>query len=323
MSFQIRSEKRGTVAGLDPTVWVLEGEGNRADIWPARGFNCFRWSVQGRELLYADPQFLEGSSPTRTGIPILFPFPNRIHAGKFSWEGKEYQLPINDPQKQNAIHGFVCQRPWRVVGQGANAASAWISGEFLGSRDAPDCQSQWPADYRISVTYRLSADRLRIRAIVDNPDRKTLPFGLGYHPYFRMMGESTIIMIHAENYWELEECLPSGIRKPVAGLRDLRQPRLFGELTLDDILTDLPTEADAEGLCCRGTIRHDDASLEILASPSFRETVVFTPPHRQAFCIEPYTCTTDAINLQQRGVDAGLMILQPGQSWTGIVELHG
>jgi aldose 1-epimerase len=50
--------------------------------------------------------------------------------------------------------------------------------------------------------------------------------------------------------------------------------------------------------------------------------VVFTPPHREAVCLEPYTCMTDAINLQQRGVEAGWRVLPPGESWTSVVELR-
>ena len=30
--------------------------------------------------------------PTRSGFPILFPFPNRIRDGKFDWQGNTYQL---------------------------------------------------------------------------------------------------------------------------------------------------------------------------------------------------------------------------------------
>lgn len=322
MAFSIRTEQRGAVAGLDPTIWVLEGNSNRAEIWPARGFNCFRWELLDVEFLYADPQFLEGSSPTRTGIPILFPFPNRIRDGRFAWEGKEYQLPINDPQKKNAIHGFVCQRPWRVADQGADATSAWVTGEFLGSRDAPECRSFWPADYRIRITHRLTPGRLRIEARVDNPNQTSLPFDLGYHPYFLAVAADCQVRVPARNYWELSECLPSGERKPVAEDRDLNELRAFEELTLDEVLTDLPTPSDSARLCFRGRIRNGATSLAMFTSPSFREMVVFTPPHRQAFCIEPYTCTTDAINLQQRGVDAGLMVLPPGQSWNGIVEIH-
>jgi hypothetical protein len=32
--------------------------------------------------------------------------------------------------------------------------------------------------------------------------------------------------------------------------------------------------------------------------------------------IEPYTCATDALNLQARGIDAGLLRLAPGEHWS-------
>ena len=61
--------------------------------------------------------------------------------------------------------------------------------------------------------------------------------------------------------------------------------------------------------------------MRLFCSPSFREMVVFNPAHRQAFCIEPYTCTTDAANLQAKGLDAGWLVLQPGESWSAVVEM--
>src|SRR5438105_15596384 len=99
MRWQTRTERAGQDGSVDPTVYILEGSGGRACVWPAKGFNLFRWTVPdgmpdgmpegNREIIYADPQVLAGSSPTRTGIPILFPFPNRIRNGRFAWEGKE------------------------------------------------------------------------------------------------------------------------------------------------------------------------------------------------------------------------------------------
>jgi aldose 1-epimerase len=321
VTFHARTEHRSE--GI--TIHALENPetGDRAEVWAERGFNCFRWTVRGVEVLYADPQFLAGGSPTRTGIPILFPFPNRIRAGRFTWQGKEYHLPANDPAKANAIHGFACRRAWRVTGQGADASSAWITGEFQGSRDAADCRHLWPGDYRIAVTYRLLDGRLRIEARVDNPDADVLPFGLGYHPYFRV-DAATMVQVPANGFWELTECLPSGRILPGPADRDLNQPRRFADLQLDDVLTQLPHDPlpGAGPLCLRGKIQRRDGTLSMLAAPSFRETVVFTPPHRQAFCIEPYTCVTDAINLQSQGVDAGLLTLRPREEWTGVVEMR-
>ena len=56
-------------------VWQLTSSaGDVAEVCPALGFNCFRWSAGDWNVLYADPQFLAGTPPTRSGIPILFPF---------------------------------------------------------------------------------------------------------------------------------------------------------------------------------------------------------------------------------------------------------
>jgi aldose 1-epimerase len=338
MTFAIHSETIPEVApgsGPEPTRFVLEdGAGGRAEVWPWLGFNCYRWSVRDGartlELLYADPDLFHNGRPTRSGIPILFPFPNRIRDGRFTWEGKEYALPINGPGGKNAIHGFACRRPWRVVDQGADGTSAWITGAFRGSLDAPDCRSLWPADYEIRVTYRLSRRALRVEANVHNPDRVPLPFGLGYHPYYRLpfavgvAAEECTVEVPARSFWELSDSLPTGERKPVGAVRDLNRPRPLSELHLDDVLTDLPeTAKDAAGLRQRATIHGaPGAALRLLCDDSFRDMVVFTPPHRQAFCVEPYTCTTDAVNLEARGEQAGWRVLQPGQSWSGVVELR-
>jgi aldose 1-epimerase len=61
--------------------------------------------------------------------------------------------------------------------------------------------------------------------------------------------------------------------------------------------------------------------LALFVARAFRELVAFTPPHRHAVCLEPYTCATDAINLQAQGIDAGLRVLQPGERWHAAVVL--
>lgn len=336
MGFQIKTERRDNTEGLDGTVYTLaDSAGNRIEVWPAKGFNCFAWQAvvggQTLDVIYADPEFFQGGKPTRTGVPILFPFPNRIRAGKFSWEGKTYQLPLNDPSGKNAIHGFPVRKPWRVAGVGANQESAWLTGEFVGSQDAPESKDLWPADYRLRVTYRLLPGTLRIEADVSNPDKVTLPFGLGYHPYFRvpLVGGDRV-----EDYWvessarelfELEpDGVPTGKRVVPDAARDLTRGCRFTELTLDDLFTDLATPpGSAAGLpTWRAALRQAKSGVEvqILTSLSFRELVLFTPPHRHAVAIEPYTCATDAINLEQRGQDAGLLVLAPGATWHGVVE---
>lgn len=122
----------------------------------------------------------------------------------------------------------------------------------------------------------------------------------------------------------LDQSLPTGRKQPVDEARNLNQPRRFGDLKLDDVLTDLPTDlpGGSDGLLPRAEITSEGQTLRIACSAGFREMVVFTPPHRQAFCIEPYTCATDAVHLQERGIDAGWLVLPPGGRWTGVIEMR-
>jgi aldose 1-epimerase len=350
MGYTVRTRQAPGVTGLDATLYVLEdGAGAIAEVWPALGFNCFRWSAvrggQTLDLLYSDPAMFNNGRPTRGGIPVLFPFPNRIRAGRFSWAGKDYQLPLNDSTQKNAIHGFACRKPWRVAGSGADAESAWVKGVFRCSLDAPECLALWPADHEIALTLRLGRGTLRVEAEVRNPSTVPLPFGLGYHPYFRLPfagsgnASECTVEVPASAYWALADSLPTGETIPVDAKRDLNKPRPFGELDLDDVLTGLPARApqravverklatlaaldDGDGLIERAAIvGANGGPMRLFCSPAFREMVVFTPPHRQAFCVEPYTCTTDAINLRDCAVDAGWLVLQPGATWSAMVEL--
>jgi aldose 1-epimerase len=334
MPFAVREVTQPGVKDRDPTVYVLEdGAGGEARVWPALGFNCFCWRAvrDGRvlELLYSDPALFVDGRPTRSGIPVLFPFPNRIRDGRFVWDGKDYRLPPNDPAGKNAIHGFACRTPWRVAGRGADASGAWLRGAWRCSTDAPQCRPLWPADQEIELTYRLGDGTLRVEAEVRNPDSVPLPFGLGYHPYLAVppvpgaSPEDCTVCAPARSFWVLEESLPTGQKAPVGGERDLNTPRKVSELHLDDVLTDLPpAQVRPDGVAERAWLRAGGAEVRVAWSPEFREAVVFTPPHRHAFCVEPYTCVTDAVNLQARGVEAGWRVLPPGGTFRAVVELR-
>src|SRR5262245_4567294 len=110
MLYQIKTTER-TVGGQAGTVYTLSDAGQtaRAEIWPEHGFNCLRWQVRVddelSDVLYVDPKWETNPVPTRSGVPILFPFPNRIRDGVISWRGRKIQLPRNDSAGKNAIHG--------------------------------------------------------------------------------------------------------------------------------------------------------------------------------------------------------------------------
>lgn len=325
MTFRIRKESRPNRFGVDDRVLILDdGQGNFVEIAPSLGFNCYRWHSAGQEILYTAPDYFEDNRPTRSGFPILFPFPNRIRDGHFVWEGKEYQLPKNDPAAKNAIHGFACRHPWRLIDQGTNDKNVWLTGEFQGSKDAPQTLELWPADYKVTLTYRFQGRWLSIVAEVANPDTRPLPWGLGYHPYFTTGpygGDDAQVLIRANKYWELVDSLPTGKQFLLDDRRNCREARRFGDLQLDDVFTDLHASRGEGDLELQGWIGDGQRLLKLYCSRLFNQMVVFTPPHRQAICLEPYTCVTDAIHLQQQNIEPGWQVLAPGQSVTSTVFL--
>jgi aldose 1-epimerase len=299
--------------------------GATARVLSTLGFNCFEFQavVNGRKVDVLDsvPGFEGGGErPSRSGIPILFPFPNRIRGGRYSWNGRDYELPQND-NKGNAIHGFCFDRPWRVIQQGANH----VTGQFQLSIDAPDRIALWPSDFVIEVGYELLHNRLRTNFRIQNTGQQTMPWGLGTHAYFRVPLSADSGVNHCtveapvDRYWELENSLPTGRILPVDDDRDLRDGAYLHGLQLDDVLT---------GVDCAGpqfdcTVLDEAAGLQVtqICPPIFREIVAFTPPNRNAVCLEPYTCVTDAINLQAQGLDAGLRTLGPGSEFHTWIDL--
>ena len=50
--------------------------------------------------------------------------------------------------------------------------------------------------------------------------------------------------------------------------------------------------------------------------------VIYTPPNRDSICFEPYTCVTDAINLEAQGVASGWQVLAPGASFRSWIDIE-
>jgi aldose 1-epimerase len=103
--------------------------------------------------------------------------------------------------------------------------------------------------------------------------------------------------------------------------KDLRGGVSLDGLNFDDVYAGLRDTAETgEWTEVSYTDPEAGAKLLIRSDPSFRELVVHAPCERAVICIEPYTCVTDAFNLESRGVDAGMNVLPPGQEWRA--EVH-
>lgn len=293
--YSIDSEMRD---GIE-IVTLREGSCAAAQIAPALGNNCFAFGAPDPVL--EDIPFAEfRAKPTSYGIPVLFPFPNRIRDGKFSYENREYTV---DPPR----HGFVRDKAWRVIETGASdETGAWIHSRFDAADHSDLILSQFPSLFTLDVVWRLKDGRLEMETTARNTGERRMPVGFGIHPYFNHPSPG-VIRVPARARWELADNLPTGLRLDVEGDYDLQTTRTTEGLVLDDIFTDVVADDDGPARC------YFNETVIEFDPKEFPHVVVFTPPApRRAICIEPNTVPTDAFNLQGRGIECNVTTLDPG-----------
>jgi aldose 1-epimerase len=118
--------------------------------------------------------FAIGDRSTAGRGQVLAPWPNRLDAGRYSFEGREGRAALDEPAMRNAIHGLVRWLPWRAVSRTESAVT-------LACVLHPQPGYPWRLD--LSVEYRLRGDGLTVTASATNVSYVPAPFGIGFHPY--------------------------------------------------------------------------------------------------------------------------------------------
>lgn len=199
-----------TLGATLQSLWLPDREGRVADV--VLGFDeGGRYATEGHYL---------GSTIGR--------YANRITGGRFTLDGVEHRLPINDGAHH--LHGGpdgFHRRLWTVEELG----EAFVRLSLV----SHDGDAGYPGTLRAEATYALSADGLAItyRATTDKPT----VVGMTNHAYFNLAGagESETVLGHtlaiaADAYLPVAPgAIPSGERRLVAGgAFDFRQGALVG-----------------------------------------------------------------------------------------------
>lgn len=152
-------------------------------------------------------------SPILYGTPILFP-PNRIADGRFTYRGREYRFDVNEPERNNHIHGLVYDRPWDVAEVRTDGRGrATVTTRFDAARHPAwsDIARQFPHPFVITMRYTLDGATLHKTAAVHNAGDEPFPLGLGFHTTFRFPEATARFALSVTRRWRLNErLLPTG-----------------------------------------------------------------------------------------------------------------
>jgi aldose 1-epimerase len=238
---------------------------------------------------------------------VLIPWPNRIQDGRYEFDGRAHQLPLDEPERRNAIHGLVRWAPWTI----AERAPERVALEYL-LHPRPG----YPYTLELRVEYALAADGLTVRTEATNVGAEACPYGAGAHPYLAVEGgriDEVTLGIPAQTVLEANERgLPVGATSVGGTELDFRTAKEVGELRLDHCFTGLQRDADG-----RARVRLGDGTM-LWADERFAYLMVFTGDglpevDRRSVAVEPMTCAPNAF----RSGD-GLVRLEPGETHTGV-----
>ncbi|MBT2514110.1 aldose 1-epimerase family protein [Arthrobacter sp. ISL-30] len=278
----------------------------------ARGGALRQLLHDGRDLVV--PFGPEGEIPSYRGV-VCAPWPNRLADGKYSVNGEQLQLPINELERNTALHGLVFDQLWTLVEKTETSVSLAYA-----LRPSPG----YPFSIALLASYTLSADGLRATVTATNSGQGTAPYGVCPHPYL-VAGSAPLdewsAIIPAREFLEVtpDRLLPLDV-VPLDGHRfDFRNEKLLHGIEIDHAFTGIIRDADG-----RAAVQVFDPSgtgVELSWGREWPWLQIHTAdrpvvgPNRLGLAVEPMTCPPDAFN---SGMD--LVQLAPGDtheaSWT-------
>jgi aldose 1-epimerase len=250
----------------------------------------------------------------------LAPWPNRVVDGKFTFAGVERQVALTEPARHHALHGLASWLDYEPIDKESSHVT-------LSATIQP--QTGYPWRIRIETTFSLDGDGLTQTVTATNESADAAPWGTGPHPYLVAgpghVDDWTLDLPAAEVLAVTpDRLIPTGLR-PVGGEDaqrfDFREARQIGAVELDHAYTALEREADGDAVV-RLTVP-GGSGVEMTWGTACPWVQVHTsdkgvgkPGHRAGLAVEPMTCAPDAFNADRYDYDAGLIVLDPGESAT-------
>lgn len=194
-------------AGMQGRAVTIAGGGYTAIINEVGANLSALTAPDGRDLILRAPQnhLREGAAGA-----LLAPWPNRLEDGAYSFGGSYYQLPINEVDRHNAIHGLVDWQRWTL--------DPAADGSAVTARLELPATPGYPFSLSFETCYSVDENGLTTSVTARNSGVGDAPYALGAHPYLVADGNTShgaldewTVHLPVTTYLEVNErMLPTG-----------------------------------------------------------------------------------------------------------------
>jgi aldose 1-epimerase len=289
--------------GQYEVISLKDEKGNGFDVVPEKGASLHQLFFRGNQVLdaFTDAEDLDKNRWSKQSL--LFPFPNRLADGQYSWEGKTYQFPINEVHRNNNLHGFMIHEPFQVKGTRVSEeiAELTLAYDYYGSFD------YYPFPCSLEVTYSFLKESFQFSFRIKNQSDKRMPFGFGWHPYFVFPGRTAMQLPEVTHLLTDHRAIPTGEEESYDNYS------AFTEVN-EQLDTGLRLKSPGTWSVLLGP--SSGPTLKLSADASTPYIQVFNP-RENCIAVEPQTCAANAF---QNG--EGLVSLGPWEEKVCRCELN-
>jgi galactose mutarotase-like enzyme len=247
------------------------------------------------------------------GIPLLYPWANRLGGWSYEAAGRAVQLDPSSPLLHGEehclpIHGaLAASSAWELTARGDDAEGAWLVAE-LDLAAHPELLAVFPFPHRLELAIRVGRAAVGIATAVIAGSSSPVPLSFGFHPYLALPGSDrerwqVALPERAELLLD-ERRLPTGAarQRPAADF-------VLGERTFDDLFAvpASPTRFAVSGGGRRVTV-------ELRSGYPYAQ--IFAPPDQPVICFEPMTAPINALRSHD-----GLRLVAPGATARAVFTL--
>lgn len=277
---------------------VLQVHDSTLELHPHAGCVATSWRMGEHELL-ALPAPLEAflASARTGGIPLLYPYANRLRTDRFMAAGRAVDLTAAPDLKRDAgglpMHGLLLRwSQWHLHREHPGAMRATLRWS-----DHNALMRAYPFAHTLCLGWRLQADdtgsRLEVTTEIHADGGMDVPVAFGWHPYLAV-GDPVRASVHLPPRRSIAldaAGLPTLLERPGAHIPSQTIAACGGEDALFDVRESLPVQARVSqpGLDLAVAFDRPYACMQLYSPRT-------TPGAAGFVCLEPMTGPTGALS---------------------------